>query len=281
MTAAMSPSPANSVVVPSGVPAGPDTARVLHSLFLGHRGVVDVNASSWRPEARSGEFAWHNSRDGGLFTLALEHVLKGGRSDQLDSNRDGIVTWSELEASVATVSRSFYDRYKAGFFGGELLIDPVNLQRLQGQATQTPQFFSHGEAMLDPPQRARDGRPAVPVFVVDQARPDPDRAAVELGRIPVVGTTPAPSDRVAEALRGLIPVPLVTDKPPTINGIPIVGTGFQPAPPVTQNSLTINGIPIIGTDTRSVPPVTENVPTINGIPIIGIGPQSPSGGSRP
>ena len=157
--------------------ADPDAARLLKSLFLDHEGVVDVNGSTWHAETASGEFGWNNEVDGAPFTSALTRTVMEGRFEQLDTNRDGIVAWSELQGPVTALSQSLYEKYKADFVGGRWPITSIDLQHLQGQATQTPQFL----ATVGSPSAFHRDEPAQPVPAELADGFSPDRLAKLFG----------------------------------------------------------------------------------------------------
>ena len=126
-------SPVASFAAPPAVQVGYETSRILSSLFLDHEGIVHVNGSTWRTATASGEFGWNNDADGALFTSALTRTLMESRFEQLDANRDGVVSWSELQGPVTDLSRSLFDSYKDGYLSRHFPIDSVNLDRLRGQ----------------------------------------------------------------------------------------------------------------------------------------------------
>ena len=249
-----------SAVTGSGAPAAPvgyETTRILSSLFLDHEGVVHINGSTWRSETATGEFGWNNEVDGALFTSALTRTLTESRFDQLDVNRDGIVSWPEVQGPVTALSRSLFDTYKEGFLSGRYQISAVDLERLRGQGTQTPQFFSYGSpaarglAMYTP-------SPALDRFFNGAASPPPPSAdplewkrqylEASRGDVPLpapqvsvyAGRAPTPADLPPRGPNGELPY-----VPPPPDGF-FVAAAVAPMPPP--------GVAVAGPVPRQRPP---------------------------
>ena len=77
---------------------------VFRDLFFRHRGVVDVTA------AKRGQEAVGDQMIGGFFTHALVASLTTSPRAELDTRRDGIVTWDEVTAQVAKATAEAFRR---------------------------------------------------------------------------------------------------------------------------------------------------------------------------
>jgi hypothetical protein len=80
--------------------ADPDVFR---DLFFRHRGLVDITA------AQKGQVAVGDTMQGGIFTQALTEVLTATPRETLDADRDGVVSWAEAAADLATRTKGVFE----------------------------------------------------------------------------------------------------------------------------------------------------------------------------
>jgi hypothetical protein len=120
-------------------PAAKELNPLFRNLLFQHRGVVDITAAS-------GNFAFADNRDGGLFTRALGNVLLPKQSLPYDGNKDGFVSWKEffpsLRQETENISAQWIKDFRQQPQKTELKID---------QKTQRPQAFELTEATTAPP----------------------------------------------------------------------------------------------------------------------------------
>lgn len=68
---------------------------VFRCLFFQHRGVVDITAATFDEKKKQNEAAFGDETQGGIFTRTLGKLLSKDLKE-LDTNRDGFVTWEEF-----------------------------------------------------------------------------------------------------------------------------------------------------------------------------------------
>lgn len=124
-----------------GAPGAPDPTKTLRSLFLRTYGVVDINASTFDPRTGLEESAW-GLADGGIFTKALDETVLMTPFDELDRNRDGLVTWGECLPLVRNKTAGFYADYRQQVLADPGRYPPRTVESLKRQSSQTPQAFS-------------------------------------------------------------------------------------------------------------------------------------------
>jgi hypothetical protein len=82
-----------------------ELSPVMRCLFFQHRGLVDITA------ADKGTFAWFDGKVGGMFTHALSHRLLRKPLAELDTNKDGFLTWAEFAEQLRDeTNRVFVER---------------------------------------------------------------------------------------------------------------------------------------------------------------------------
>lgn len=114
----------------------PPTSLLRH-LLLEHRGVVDLNASSFNPSLGLAEAAWGDPELGGLFTRALIDLLTDRKTpDDQD--------WPELIARLKTHAGHWYRAYRDYNLENRASLGPAEEKILTGQPSQTPQVLSAG-----------------------------------------------------------------------------------------------------------------------------------------
>jgi len=170
-------------VVPRVPP--PPERRAIENLFLQHRGVVDINSSSSRPELGVYQAAFYHPAMGGLFTYAftsmfepVEPFLLKGPDDEIerqvpgskewfdhrrrfdsrllwlsDRDKDGFLDWSEAVDHLGGVLMKLYEGYKEEVEKGMLTIraNPRDVQMILSQVSQDPQVFGHLAVRSDRP----------------------------------------------------------------------------------------------------------------------------------
>jgi len=120
-------------------PAARELNPIYRNLLFQHRGVVDITAAS-------GNFAFGDSREGGLFTLALHNVLLPKQPLSYDGNKDGFISWKEFFPSLRQETENISAPWIKDF-QKQPRKDPVKLD----QKTQRPQAFELTEATTAPP----------------------------------------------------------------------------------------------------------------------------------
>jgi len=121
----------------------PPAAKELHPIFRNllfqHRGVVDITAAS-------GNTAFADDREGGLFTRALDSVLLPKTQHPVDANKDGFVSWKEFFPSLRQETENISTQwFKA------IRQNPKNKALKIDQKTQRPQAFELTDATTAPP----------------------------------------------------------------------------------------------------------------------------------
>jgi hypothetical protein len=107
---------------------------VARCLFFEHRGVVDVNSSSY------GESAWGDTEMGGFFTSALSRGLGLKFIDPLDNDGDKFVTWNELFTTVRRDTQQIYQTFRDDQLK-QARADTVT-KELRAQPAQVPEAFA-------------------------------------------------------------------------------------------------------------------------------------------
>ncbi|SRR5579883_562677 len=112
---------------------------VLRCLLYQSRGVVDITASS-------GNAAFGDDHEGGIFTRSIDKLVRGG-IENLDADRDGFVSWPEFFARVQKETQGTFVTW-------------ANRQRALGedvdQKSQKPRAFSLGSIGGAVPVRLRN-----------------------------------------------------------------------------------------------------------------------------
>jgi hypothetical protein len=103
-----------------------DLDPALCHLFFRHRGLVDITA------AEKGTFAWFDGAVGGMFTQALMGRLLRKPLAQLDTDKDGFLTWQELAEELREETNRVFQEEKQTW---------SNRDEVQ-QDTQYPLFFT-------------------------------------------------------------------------------------------------------------------------------------------
>lgn len=114
-------------------PAAKELKPVFRNLLFQHRGVVDITAAS-------GNTAFADDRNGGLFTLALGGVLLPKQPLQFDGNKDGFVSWKEFFPSLRQETENISTHWIKA-----VRQQPNNKLKID-QSTQRPQAFELTEA---------------------------------------------------------------------------------------------------------------------------------------
>lgn len=115
-------------------PPLPDPS-VWRDLFFRHRGLVDVTA------ARRGQVAVGDELLGGIFTQAVAQVLTQKPRAELDRDRDGIVTFSELLPEIVKATQGTFE-----------MLHPRGLTvRAEALRGQTPHVFGDLALPAAPP----------------------------------------------------------------------------------------------------------------------------------
>lgn len=122
----------NAAAAPAAPMPGDQVAR---SLFLRTRGYVSINA------ATTGESAWCDMT-GGFFTTALRDTVLFGRLEDLDANRDGLLTWAEVFPTLVRSTGQKYRMFRTNVLQYPANNDPRTVAALQRQADQRPQAFA-------------------------------------------------------------------------------------------------------------------------------------------
>ncbi|WP_152054467.1 HEAT repeat domain-containing protein [Tautonia marina] len=148
------------------IPVAPARANlVLKDLFFRHKGIVDINASSFDRERGSGEYAWYIEEKGGLFTDALVEAIYSDY-DGLDADSNQFVSWAEILEKTREITRLNYQNLREMHrrFDEELLFpgQRATRDRLIAQPTQTPQAFDLGRPIPDLPPALADRVPPSP-----------------------------------------------------------------------------------------------------------------------
>ena len=90
-----------------------------HCLLLQHRGIVDVNSSSF------GEMSWASQGPGGDFHHAPARAMGAWDIALFDTDRDGFVTWTELFDQVRHETQTAFREFRKHL----LNLDPARLDR--------------------------------------------------------------------------------------------------------------------------------------------------------
>lgn len=153
--------------------APPPERKVVENLFLQHRGVVDINASSYRPAEQLYQAAFYDPALGGLFTnsfvsifqpLALppppdnvpdDEVLWPGETAgharrfgkallwEHDRDKDGFLAWKEAVTYLEADMLFRFEEFKREVIAGKVLrlLNPGDLNKVRAQVSQDPQVF--------------------------------------------------------------------------------------------------------------------------------------------
>src|SRR5262249_59975422 len=85
--------------------------RVVRDLFLRSRGRVDITA------ARVGTGSWGDNVNGGVFTRSLHNLLMTSSQRELDTNRDGMLSWNEFFPRLQSGTEKAFQDYKREWEG--------------------------------------------------------------------------------------------------------------------------------------------------------------------
>lgn len=197
----------------------PPTERVLRNLFLQHRGLVDINASTYRAEEGIDQVACYSDipgpTHGGIFTnsliemLGVEPMAVAGEADapalhHHDLDRDSFLTWDEAFDCLRTKTATNYAHFREMLLpldpaGGPMMrvVRPEDLRRISAQPSQDPQAFGALAVRSDgppptAPEATEPGRPRLGVTM----RTLPGVGGVEIRE--VVPGSPASRVRVIQ-----------------------------------------------------------------------------------
>lgn len=118
------------------VSRGPNPALVSR-LFFDHRGMVDVNSSTYSREREIEQVSWGESQRGGLFTFAFYNLLC--RDDLPDDIR-----WHEFSDRLRRSAEEVYASYRSNTLAGRSTLAPDEREILVRQDRQTPQTLTIG-----------------------------------------------------------------------------------------------------------------------------------------
>ncbi len=149
----------------------PPPRKAIEDLLFEHRGVVDINGSSCRPEQGLYQAAFYHPDRGGLFTgafasmfpdlhippfepIGLGDVPATGRLAHAfrfhgtglplhDRNKDGFLEWAEAVDYLNVTLMDSYERFRAEVKSGDLAVKarPRDVATLMAQVSQDPQVF--------------------------------------------------------------------------------------------------------------------------------------------
>lgn len=152
----------------------PPERRVVEDLLLRHRGIVDINGSSYIPERGIRQAAFYHPHGGGLFTAAFTIMFepewfKGGAEGPddapvieglpgtigharrfrmprvwgYDGDKDGFLDWSEAVRFLGAELKSQYEIFRDTVASGQIAIRAraEDVELLMSQPSQDPQVF--------------------------------------------------------------------------------------------------------------------------------------------
>jgi hypothetical protein len=207
----------------------PIDRKVAENLFLQHRGIVDLNGSTYDAARGVGQAAFYHPGSGGLFTRAfnlmfppgfeargLKVETRPGKVWDFDDDRDGFLEWSEaIEFLRAETTRGF-EMFREEVTKGLLRVHaaPADVARLLSQVGQDPQCFG-ALALRSDGVQARAPADAAPnaARTVRLGAYLEDKASWSGGYVVITRVDPrspasrATERRYGEKIRGPVPVP--------------------------------------------------------------------------
>lgn len=172
---------------PAVVPPPPPERRAVENLLFQHRGLVDINAATYRPELGIKQAAFYYPGKGGIFTSAFITMFKpavpdiyaslrgygplfeatpeaidygrrfnAGKAWEYDRDRDGFLEWSEAIDYLNATVFELFEEFKGCVRGGSVSVraNPKDVQLLISQRCQDPQVFGALAVRSDRPMVA-------------------------------------------------------------------------------------------------------------------------------
>ncbi len=134
----------------------PPEQRVVENLFLQHRGVVDLNGSTYDAGRGFGQAAFYHPGIGGLFTRAFSLMFAPtismetvpfktmpGEVWKFDTDGDNFIDWSEAMDFLSSETTRWFEIFRSEVTQGFLRLEaaPADVERLLSQVGQDPQYF--------------------------------------------------------------------------------------------------------------------------------------------